>query len=105
MTTIKKYNKKSQSCKVTFRVPAEAAQGASRIYLVGDFNDWDAKAHPMRKAKDGGYSITLDLEMDKEYQYRYLMHSADGGVWENDWSADKYVHSTFAGCDNSVVVV
>lgn len=41
------------------RVPAQAvrfalvAPGATRVSLVGDFNQWDAKATPMRQLGDG----------------------------------------------------
>ena len=55
----------------------------------------------MKKLKDGTFKTTIDLEAGKEYQFKYLI---DGKVWENDWSADKYVPNEFTS-ENSVVVV
>ncbi|MDX1655300.1 MAG: isoamylase early set domain-containing protein, partial [Candidatus Competibacteraceae bacterium] len=48
---------------------------------------------------DGSFTVTVNLESGKEYQFRYLL---DGERWENDWEADKYVPA--GGHDNSVVV-
>ena len=67
-----------------------------------DFNNWNIHANPMKKLKDGDYSIELDLELGREYQFRYLIDQLE---WENDRSADKYVRSDYGDCDNSVVIV
>ncbi len=94
----KQFLKTKQACKVTFTLPEQVK--AETAHLVGDFNNWDEKATPMKKAKkDGYFSITLELDKDKEYQFRYLVN---GTEWHNDWHADKYVPSPFSG-DNSVV--
>jgi len=90
-------------CKVTFELPASLTEGAETVYLVGEFNDWNETATPMEKQvvrKSIRFSITLDLELNKDYQYRYLVN---GKKWENDWHADKYVANPFTG-DNSVVI-
>jgi 1,4-alpha-glucan branching enzyme len=96
---LKKQQLKSKPvCKVTFTLPDSVK--AESAYLVGDFNNWDEKATPMKKAKKGGqFSITLELETGREYQFRYLVNGTD---WHNDWHADKYVPNPFSG-DNSVV--
>jgi 1,4-alpha-glucan branching enzyme len=94
----KQYLKTKPVCKVTFSLPA-SVQGEN-VYLVGDFNGWDEEATPMKRLKDGSFAITLDLDKDKEYQFRYLVN---GSEWHNDWEADKYVPNPFSG-DNSVVV-
>jgi 1,4-alpha-glucan branching enzyme len=96
---LKKQTLKSKPvCKVTFTLP-EAIK-AETAYLVGDFNNWDEKATPMKLIKKNGqFSITLDLETGREYQFRYLVN---GTEWHNDWHADKYVPNPFSG-DNSVV--
>lgn len=62
-------------CKVTFELP-EGIEGAEEVFLVGDFNNWDEKATPMSKKKDK-FSITLDLELNRDYQYRYLVNGRD----------------------------
>ena len=95
----KQYLKSKPVCKVTFTLPESIK--AENAFLVGDFNNWDEKATKMKKAvKTGQFSITLELEKDKEYQFRYLVN---GSEWHNDWHADKYVPNPFSG-DNSVVV-
>ena len=101
MVTQKKYLKSKPICKATFILPRQVVGEAKSVNIVGDFNQWDVKASPMKKTKDGSFSIGIDLPAGKEYQYRYLI---DGTKWENDWSADKYVPSSF-GSDNSVIVV
>jgi 1,4-alpha-glucan branching enzyme len=89
-------------CKVTFELPSsELPAGIEKtesVHLAGDFNDWNEVSHPMEKSAKG-FSITLDLALDREYQFRYLLN---GTQWMNDWKADRYVPNPFYG-DNSVV--
>jgi len=87
--------------KVTFRLPAQAALKARKVTIVGDFNDWNREATPLRRLDDGDFAVTLELDSGKEYRFRYLI---DGKRWENDWRADKYVKSPF-GVEDSVVAV
>ena len=102
MSLKKKYFQKNQKCKVTFRVPQKASMGARSIHVVGDFNNWSIMDHTMKKLKNGDFTLTVDLESNHEYQFRYLM---DEKVWENEWEADKYVRSEYGNCENSVVIV
>jgi 1,4-alpha-glucan branching enzyme len=95
----KQYLKNKPSCKVTFYTPAEIQ--AEHVTLVGDFNDWDEKANPMEKLKDGRFKLAMDLSVPAEYQFRYLV---DGAEWKNDAEADKYLPNPFSG-DNSVLVL
>mgnify|MGYP006296291557 FL=1 len=101
MSLKKQYLKSKPVCKVTFKLTAKEAQGAQKINLVGDFNDWDQQATQMKRLKDNSFKVVVDLPTDSEYQYKYLL---DGKRWENDWKADKYTSSPY-GEDNSVVVV
>jgi 1,4-alpha-glucan branching enzyme len=101
MSVKKQYLKSKPLCKVTFALTKEASGDATKAHLVGDFNEWNVKATPMKKLKNGTFTATATLERGKEYQFRYLL---DGTIWQNDWSADKYVANRFGG-DNSVVVV
>lgn len=98
---IKQYIKSPLGCRVTFRLPKEAAPNARCVAVVGSFNNWDKNAMPMKRLKNGDFTITVGLESDKEYRYRYLI---DGTCWENDWCADRYEPNPY-GCDDSVVVV
>lgn len=86
-------------CKVTFEAPESISEGANEVYLVGDFNQWDERATLMEKKKGPRFAITLDLDLKREYQYRFLVNGKD---WHNDWHADKYVPNPFSG-DNSVI--
>jgi 1,4-alpha-glucan branching enzyme len=94
----KQYLTKKDICKVTFYTPSEIE--AESINLVGDFNEWEESATPMAPLKDGRFKVTIDLDKEREYQFRYLIN---GTEWHNDWEADKYVPNTYGG-DNSVVV-
>ncbi len=100
MALLKKFIKNKQSCKVTFSLPREAAENAQQVDLLGDFNDWQAGADPMRKTKDGGFTISIELASGRDYQFRYLL---DRQIWINDWEADRYEFSPIGNCENSVV--
>lgn len=97
----KQYVKSSSVCKVTFRLPKEAVQGAQRVNIVGEFNDWSIEASPMKALRSGEFTVTLDLKAGREYRFRYLV---DGYRWENDWNADRYERNIY-GTDDSVVAV
>ncbi len=102
MSIKKQYLKTKSVCKVTFTLPKNIARSAESVYLVGEFNDWDANSNPMKLQKDGSFSLTINLDKGRDYQYRYLL---DGSSWENDDCADKYVRSPYGDSDNSVVVI
>ena len=102
MSLKKRYLKTKPVGKITFRVPSEAAETAERVALVGDFNDWNPSATPMKRLSSGEFTVTLDLETGREYAFRYLIGEAN---WTNDGDADRYVPSGFPDTENSVVVV
>jgi 1,4-alpha-glucan branching enzyme len=102
MSLKKQYLKSNPVCKVTFELPEEACESATTVNIVGEFNDWNIEATQMKKMKNGSFRITLNLDVDREYQYRYLIN---GTCWENDWDADKYIASVFPNVKNSVVIV
>ena len=87
---------------MTFELSKEAAKGASKVNLVGEFNDWNKSATELKQLKSGTFKTTIKLETGKEYQFRYLI---DGETWENDWAADKYVASDLSLEENSVVTL
>ena len=100
MSLKKSFSADGKTCTATFNVNPTAAAGATKITLVGEFNGWDKEAAPMKKAADGSFSVKEKLEVNKQYQFRYLI---DGKTWINDWKADTYVRSELANDDNSVV--
>ena len=93
--------KTTPKCKVTFSLPREAAPEAKSVHIVGDFNKWNLTETPMRRLKNGDFTLTLALPCNREYSFRYLI---DTERWENDWFADKYIPNSY-GSDDSVVVV
>ena len=71
---------------VTFELPG--CIWTVQVYLVGDFNLWNPTAHPMRQKKGGTWTITLELDENRSYEFRYLL---DNNEWMNDDHADDYV--------------
>jgi len=102
MSLKKRYFKTKPVSRVTFRLSRKAARNAERVFLVGDFNGWDARSTPMKRLKNGDFTVSVDLPVGREYHFRYLI---DDTAWENDWEADKYCPSPYPGAENSVVVV
>ncbi|PKL08874.1 MAG: glycoside hydrolase [Spirochaetae bacterium HGW-Spirochaetae-7] len=98
----KRYAKDSSSCTVTFIIQPEQAEGISTAFVAGDFNNWSHSATPMKKTANGSFEASVKLDTGREFHFRYLL---DGGRWDNDWHADKYVQSHFRDADNSVVIV
>ncbi len=50
------------------------APNASRVTLVGDFNDWDSRRHPMRRRADiGVWELFLpDIGLGRAYKYQIV---------------------------------
>jgi len=86
--------------KVLVRFELPSAIWADSVSLVGDFNNWDHGAHPMARDRgDATWYAVLELEREREYQFRYLVNGAE---WHNDWKADGYAPNPYGGT-NSVV--
>jgi Carbohydrate-binding module 48 (Isoamylase N-terminal domain) len=78
-----------------------AAPASSRVAVVGDFNDWDPAATPLRRAGDGGtWIVELRLRPGR-YHYTFLI---DGRRWERDPSEPPAAGSDF-GAPVSVLTV
>lgn len=94
----------------------EWAPGADALYLTGDFNGWNRRSHPLKKAKNGDWSIFLRgqnalphgslvkvvVEKDGQYQDRIPLYATrvlqqEGG---GDFSAQIWAPKTpFAWSD------
>jgi 1,4-alpha-glucan branching enzyme len=74
----------SGTVRVTFVLPA--AEPAGAVSVVGDFNDWDPYAHPLRKRANGVRSAVVILPAGSTLRFRYL---AQGGVWFDDDTAER----------------
>ncbi len=102
MSIKKQFSKSKPVCKVTFTVDADLIAGGKEVAVLGQFNNWDPSEDTMKKLKDGSFSKTIELEVGKEYQFRYLV---DGERWINEPAADKFLHSGVAAEENSVVAL
>lgn len=86
--------KGGEQVKVTFAVPEDGVDGQA-VAVVGDFNDWDPTATPLRP--EGNLrSATVTLPAGGRYAFRYL---AEDGRWFNDEDADDYQQNDFGGDD------
>ncbi len=101
MSLKKKYSTTKPECKVTFRLEKAFAKDFNDVCLVGDFNSWTVDEHPMKKLKSGDFTVTINLERDKNYQFKYL---ADKAKWLNDSEPDSLIENEFSG-QNSMLTV
>ena len=87
---------KAACVRIIFELPA--CIWADRIFLVGDFNDWNSSVAPFAQNRDGVWRAMLDLPAGREYQFRYLVD----GRWQTDLHADGWADNEF-GSQNSIV--
>ena len=96
MAIKKQFLKSKPVCKVTFTIPADEAQ---KVAVLGCFNEWNEKAAPLKKLKNGSFKGSLDLDAGKSYEFKYLID----GTYINEQEADGLVWNDFAGAENSVL--
>ncbi len=96
MAITKQYLKTKPVCKVTFVVPAPEA---SKVFVVGDFNNWDAKKGALRKLKNGNFKGAIDIPKESSYEFRYVID----GNYINEEKADSYRWNDYAGTENAVL--
>jgi 1,4-alpha-glucan branching enzyme len=89
--------KGSKKVKVNFVLPKESAAG--KVSVVGDFNDWDPFAHPLRARSNGTRSVAVTLPAQRRFAFRYLDAA---GRWLDDDAAHAYEENGVGGV-NSVV--
>jgi len=82
--------------KLTFTLDA---RGAKEVILVGDFNKWDRKRHPMEKNPKGLWSKTVMLSLGT-YEYKFLVD----GEWWHDPKNDQVCYNQY-GTLNSIINV
>jgi 1,4-alpha-glucan branching enzyme len=56
------------------------APNARRVSVVGDFNDWDGRRHPMRLRHSGGVWELFVPGLEAGLRYKYEIKGADGGL-------------------------
>lgn len=78
-----------------------AAPGAAQVTLVGDFNDWNPAATPLRATRRNGvWSVTVPIAPGR-HEYAFVV---DGERWIPDPHAPRAAAADF-GSANSVVTV
>jgi len=88
-----KTKQKIKRRKVTFSL--EAAE-AGEVFLMGNFNDWNPKMHPMKADGNGIWNKTVMIPPGK-YEYKFLID----GNWIEDPQNDQACPNCF-GTLNSV---
>ena len=75
------------------------APEAASVSLMGDFNQWDEKKHPMKKNANGVWEKII-MVPEGSYEYRFLVD----GQWRND-PANNEVSTNSFGTVNNVLKV
>jgi 5'-AMP-activated protein kinase regulatory beta subunit len=66
----------SKRQRVNFTIEAPEAES---VFLVGDFNGWNEKKHPMKQNGNGTWRKTIMIGPGT-YEYKFLVD----GNWKND---------------------
>jgi hypothetical protein len=107
MPITKQYLKSKPQVKVTFEIAKEDAQGAQRIVLLSDHNNW--APIELKKFKNGKFkhSEAISLADRNDFQFIYKVTAEDGNEFTllpDD--ADKYIDNGITdGGKNAVVVI
>ena len=89
----------STRVEVIFTLPGDRV-GDTAVSLVGDFNGWDPRPHPLRVCEDGTDLVArVTLKAGERYAFRYLTRD---GHWFNDDGAHGYQRNGM-GTENSIL--
>jgi 1,4-alpha-glucan branching enzyme len=72
---------------------------AKEVSLMGNFNKWNAKTHPMKKNESGVWKKTVMLQPGR-YEYKLMVD----GQWQNDPGNRQTCMNRF-GTHNNIIVV
>jgi 5'-AMP-activated protein kinase regulatory beta subunit len=75
------------------------APDAKKVYLAGDFNNWDPEKYPMRKFKSGICKKKVKLKPGC-YEYLFVVD----GVWQTD-PENSITKVNPYGTENSAIVI
>jgi len=89
-------NQKPKRRRVNFSLDAP---GADSVFLAGDFNAWDRRAHLMKRSENGVWQKTLML-FPGRYEYRFLVD----GQWTNDLQNPETCPNSFGTLNNVITV-
>ncbi len=79
---------------MTFEAP-----NAETVSLMGDFNAWNEKKHPMKKGKQGTWEKIIMVPQG-QYEYRFMVD----GQWHNDPANRRVCANAFGGTNNILEV-
>ena len=82
--------------RVTLTLKAPKAEAVS---LMGDFNQWSEKTHPMKKGEEGRWQKIIMVRPGR-YEYRFLVE----GEWWSDPSNDQVCSNCFGTVNNVLEV-
>ena len=68
---------------------------AKEVILMGDFNNWNPKKHPMKKDGDGKWTKAVILPPG-QYEYKFLVD----GHWKEDPQSDRICPNKFGTYNN-----
>ncbi|MGD8747235.1 MAG: glycogen-binding domain-containing protein [Balneolaceae bacterium] len=77
--------------------------GNGRLYLVGDFNNWNRTGVPLRKQSNNNYVAKLNLSPGA-YEYKVLRIQGDSEEWLR-FSNDTYTVSDGYGSQNAMLLI
>ena len=92
-----KTKEKTKKGRVVFSLEAPQAKEA---FLVGDFNDWNTKKHPMKRAKKGDWKKIVMLPPGT-YEYKFLVD----GEWWNDPRNQTISQNRFGTLNNVMTII
>ena len=95
---IKRSKDKDGGVKLTFTLSLHDTPNP--VSVLGDFNDWDPLANPLKKRSNGTRSTTVVVPSGGRFAFKYL---SDGGTWFNDVDADEHSTNEY-GEVNSLVI-
>ena len=72
---------------------------ARTVYVVGDFNGWNAYSHPLKKDSKGKWKLTLSLTPGR-YEYLFLVDDQ----WKSDPRCTNLTPNIFGG-ENCVLKI
>lgn len=73
--------------RVVFELPASL--WADRVYVVGDFNGWQASATPLHQDHEGVWRATVDLPLDANHEFYYWVDGTNHtDFYADDWSKE-----------------
>ena len=75
------------------------APHAEEVSLLGNFNNWDGTANPMKRDKDGIWKSTLILPSGR-YEFKFRVD----GRWREASETEPSIRNSFGTLNNVLVI-